>query len=104
MSDAETDATSACTLCKQSFETEDRAALERCCFIGLRSPLSGLRNAPEGHSSVVQRVKEKSSVCSPCFYCLRGSFPSTKINELRDAMDQHQNISEKLLLSTMFEV
>lgn len=71
-----------------------------------RSPVSAIRSqhAPEGHSSVVQRVKEKSSVCSPCFYCLRGSFPSTKINELRDAMDQHQNISEKLLLSTMFEV
>lgn len=42
------------------------------------------------------QVKKGATVDSACFYTVRGSFNGIKQHELKEAMDQHETVQEKL--------
>jgi hypothetical protein len=44
----------------------------------------------------VTQVKKGATVDSACFYTVRGSFNGIKQHELKEAMDQHETVQEKL--------
>jgi len=45
----------------------------------------------------VQRCKKGATIDANCFYTLRGSFIGVKQHALKEAMDQHEAVQEKLL-------
>lgn len=54
------------------------------------------QDRPDGHDDVlVCRCKDRSVICSACFYSARGSFPGVKAHDLKTKMDEHPTISEK---------
>lgn len=61
---------------------------------------SHCQDAPGGHEAHVTPAKDKSSICSCCYYVSRGSFQKVRITDLRGAMDQHASICEKLLVGS----
>lgn len=54
-------------------------------------------DSPVGHTVDVTRAKTGSSLCSMCYYQLRGSFPEVKLGEMKEAMETHEAVQEKRL-------
>lgn len=55
----------------------------------------------------VSRAKDKSSVCSACYYTLRGSFAGVKQDEVKVAIKKHPTVKTKFLVtihSTLVEL
>lgn len=48
--------------------------------------------------------KKGSSICAQCFYTLRGSFPSAKLADMKDAMENHASVSEKCLVFSIVQI
>ena len=54
-------------------------------------------DCPAGHSVTVERIKKTSNLCSTCYYIARGSFPGTKLTELKATMKKHELVQSKSL-------
>lgn len=55
------------------------------------------KDSPDGFEVAVQRCKKGATIDANCFYTLRGSFTGVKQHALKEAMDQHEAVVEKLL-------
>ena len=72
-----------------------------CCFrlvVRFLSHGTSTEDCPEGHTLDVGPSKKGSSICAQCFYTMRGSFPSAKLADMKDAMENHASVSEKCLV------
>jgi len=55
------------------------------------------KDCPAGHSVTVERIKKTSNLCCTCYYIARGSFPGTKLPELKATMKKHELVQSKSL-------
>ena len=71
------------------------------CEMPVKCPLH--QDWPESCAATCPDVcpcKDKSIICSSCFYTLRGGFPGVKQHEMKHSMNEHPKVEETFLVKT----
>lgn len=84
--------------CESWVSKQRTTAVNICCkLFCMCCPALLAEDAPAGFEVIVAPAKKGSTVDAACFYTVRGSFAGTKQHELKEAMDEHEAVTEKPL-------